>query len=189
VKIHEYQGKQIFREYGIPTPRGFAATSVDGAVEAAKKLGGRVWVVKAQIHAGGRGKGGGVKYSPDRQSAIENVGRIAGMPVGPLSLNDEVAVDLAWKILKATEADLGAKAINPRGSGDSVPQSSITCFHSLCPPSTSTDRPTQAPSSYLIKIIFPCQSPNAHTLVQRDPELLECRGHDLRSGSWGCSDA
>ncbi len=45
---------------------------------------------------------------------IENVGRMAGMPVGPLSLNDEVAVDLAWKILKATEADLGAKAIDPR---------------------------------------------------------------------------
>ena len=45
---------------------------------------------------------------------IENVGRMAGMPVGPLSLNDEVAVDLAWKILKATEADLGAEAIDPR---------------------------------------------------------------------------
>ena len=45
---------------------------------------------------------------------IENVGRMAGMPVGPLSLNDEVAVDLAWKILKATEADLGAAAVDPR---------------------------------------------------------------------------
>ncbi|TMH30846.1 MAG: ADP-forming succinate--CoA ligase subunit beta [Betaproteobacteria bacterium] len=61
MKIHEYQGKQLLREYGVPTPRGFPAMSVDEAVEAAKKLGGRVWVVKAQIHAGGRGKGGGVK--------------------------------------------------------------------------------------------------------------------------------
>jgi len=61
VKIHEYQGKQLLREYGVPTPRGFPAMSVDEAVEAAKKLGGSVWVVKAQIHAGGRGKGGGVK--------------------------------------------------------------------------------------------------------------------------------
>ena len=61
MKIHEYQGKQLLREYGMPTPRGFPAMSVDEAVEAAKKLGGGVWVVKAQIHAGGRGKGGGVK--------------------------------------------------------------------------------------------------------------------------------
>ena len=61
MKIHEYQGKQLLREYGVPTPRGFPAMSVDEAVEAAKKLGGSVWVVKAQIHAGGRGKGGGVK--------------------------------------------------------------------------------------------------------------------------------
>jgi succinyl-CoA synthetase beta subunit len=63
VKIHEYQGKEIFREYGLPTPRGFPAFSVEEALEAAKKLGGNVWVVKAQIHAGGRGKGGGVKVA------------------------------------------------------------------------------------------------------------------------------
>ena len=61
MKIHEYQGKQLLREYGVPTPRGFPAMSVDEAVDAAKKLAGGVWVVKAQIHAGGRGKGGGVK--------------------------------------------------------------------------------------------------------------------------------
>ena len=60
MKIHEYQGKEIFRKFGLPTPRGIACFSVDEAVEAAKKLGGAVWVVKAQIHAGGRGKGGGV---------------------------------------------------------------------------------------------------------------------------------
>ena len=63
MKIHEYQGKEIFRKFGVPTPRGFPAFSVDEAVEAAKKLGGTVWVVKAQIHAGGRGKGGGVKVA------------------------------------------------------------------------------------------------------------------------------
>jgi succinyl-CoA synthetase beta subunit len=63
MKIHEYQGKEIFRKYGIATPRGFPAFGVDEAVEAAKKLGGKVWVVKAQIHAGGRGKGGGVKVA------------------------------------------------------------------------------------------------------------------------------
>ena len=63
MKIHEYQAKEILRKYGVPTPRGFACFSVDEAVEAASKLGGTVWVVKAQIHAGGRGKGGGVKLA------------------------------------------------------------------------------------------------------------------------------
>jgi len=67
MKIHEYQGKAILREFGVPTPRGAACFSVDEAVAAAAQLGGKVWVVKAQIHAGGRGKGGGVKVakSPD----------------------------------------------------------------------------------------------------------------------------
>ena len=57
MNIHEYQAKQLYREYGIPTPQGFPAFSVDEAVAAAKKLPGPVWVVKSQIHAGGRGKG------------------------------------------------------------------------------------------------------------------------------------
>lgn len=57
MNIHEYQAKELYREYGVPTPNGFPAFSVEEAVEAAKKLPGPVWVVKAQIHAGGRGKG------------------------------------------------------------------------------------------------------------------------------------
>jgi succinyl-CoA synthetase beta subunit len=63
MKIHEYQAKEILRKYGVATPRGVPCFSVDEAVDAAKKLGGSVWVVKAQIHAGGRGKGGGVKVA------------------------------------------------------------------------------------------------------------------------------
>jgi succinyl-CoA synthetase beta subunit len=63
MKIHEYQGKDILRQFGVPVPRGIAAFTVQEAVEAAQKLGGPVWVVKAQIHAGGRGKGGGVKVA------------------------------------------------------------------------------------------------------------------------------
>ena len=63
MKIHEYQGKELFRRFGVPVPRGIPAFSVDEAVQAAQKLGGPVWVVKAQIHAGGRGKGGGVKLA------------------------------------------------------------------------------------------------------------------------------
>jgi succinyl-CoA synthetase beta subunit len=79
VKIHEYQGKEIFRKYAVPTPRGFPAFSVDEAVDAAKKLGGNVWVVKAQIHAGGRGKGGGVKVARSIDDVREKAKQILGM--------------------------------------------------------------------------------------------------------------
>src|SRR5512147_2576646 len=63
MKIHEYQGKEILKKFGVAVPRGQVAFSVDEAVAAAKSIGGSVWVVKAQIHAGGRGKGGGVKLA------------------------------------------------------------------------------------------------------------------------------
>jgi len=61
MNLHEYQSKQLFRDYQIPVPNGHPATSAEEAVQAAEKLGGKLWVVKAQVHAGGRGKGGGVK--------------------------------------------------------------------------------------------------------------------------------
>ena len=61
MNIHEHQAKTVLAKYGIPVPRGYPAFSVDEAVAGGEKLGGPVWVVKAQIHAGGRGKGGGVK--------------------------------------------------------------------------------------------------------------------------------
>ncbi|MDE1926760.1 MAG: ADP-forming succinate--CoA ligase subunit beta [Burkholderiales bacterium] len=63
MKIHEYQAKELLRAHGVPVPRGYPAFTVREAQEAAQKLGGSVWVVKAQIHAGGRGKGGGVKLA------------------------------------------------------------------------------------------------------------------------------
>ncbi len=78
MKIHEYQGKEILRQFGVPVPRGIPAFTVQEAVEAAQKLGGPVWVVKAQIHAGGRGKGGGVKVA----KTIEDVKRISGEILG-----------------------------------------------------------------------------------------------------------
>jgi succinyl-CoA synthetase beta subunit len=78
VKIHEYQGKELFRKYGIAVPRGIAAFTVGEAVDAAKELGGPVWVVKAQIHAGGRGKGGGVKLA----RSIDDVKSLAGTMLG-----------------------------------------------------------------------------------------------------------
>jgi succinyl-CoA synthetase beta subunit len=79
MKIHEYQGKEIFRKYGVATPRGFPAFSIDEAVEAAKKLGAKVWVVKAQIHAGGRGKGGGVKVAKSLDEVRNLSKKILGM--------------------------------------------------------------------------------------------------------------
>jgi succinyl-CoA synthetase beta subunit len=79
VKIHEYQGKEIFRRYGMATPRGIPAFTVDEAVRAAKQLGGAVWVVKAQIHAGGRGKGGGVKVAKSLDEVRQRASEILGM--------------------------------------------------------------------------------------------------------------
>jgi succinyl-CoA synthetase beta subunit len=78
MKIHEYQGKEILRQAGVPVPRGIPAFTVQEAVEAAQKLGGPVWVVKAQIHAGGRGKGGGVKLA----RSIDDVKKLAGEILG-----------------------------------------------------------------------------------------------------------
>ncbi len=79
MKIHEYQGKEILRQFGVPVPRGIPAFTVQEAVEAAQKLGGPVWVVKAQIHAGGRGKGGGVKLARSVDEVKKLAGEILGM--------------------------------------------------------------------------------------------------------------
>ena len=78
MKIHEYQGKEILRQFGVPVPRGIPCFSVDEAVAAANTLGGPVWVVKAQIHAGGRGKGGGVKLA----RSVEEVRTLAASILG-----------------------------------------------------------------------------------------------------------
>lgn len=79
MKIHEYQGKELLAKYGVPVPRGIPAFSVDEAVAAANSLGGPVWVVKAQIHAGGRGKGGGVKLARSIEEVRELSAQILGM--------------------------------------------------------------------------------------------------------------
>ncbi len=78
MNIHEFQAKQIFKEYGVTVPQGRAVESVDAAVEAAEELGGSVWVVKAQIHAGGRGKAGGVKLAQSIDEVREHADDILG---------------------------------------------------------------------------------------------------------------
>jgi succinyl-CoA synthetase beta subunit len=79
MNIHEYQGKEILRRFGIVTPRGFPCFSAEDAVRAAEDLGGKIWVVKAQIHAGGRGKGGGVKVAKSIAEVREHASKILGM--------------------------------------------------------------------------------------------------------------
>ena len=79
MKIHEYQAKQILAKYGVPVPRGSVAYSVDEATKVAEDLGTEVCVVKAQIHAGGRGKGGGVKVSKGMDAVRENAEAILGI--------------------------------------------------------------------------------------------------------------
>ena len=79
MKIHEYQAKEVLRKYGVTTPRSIPCFTVDEAVAAAEKLGGKVWVVKAQIHAGGRGKGGGVKVAKSPAEVKAHASSILGM--------------------------------------------------------------------------------------------------------------
>lgn len=79
MNIHEYQAKEIFKRYNVPTPNGYVAFSVEEAVENAKKLGGSIWVVKAQIHAGGRGLGGGVKLARSLDEVKTLANEILGM--------------------------------------------------------------------------------------------------------------
>ena len=81
MNLHEYQAKDIFRTYGIPVPAGKVAVSPEEAVEAARTLGGSVWVVKAQVHAGGRGKAGGVKVAREVDTVRTAAERMLGKPL------------------------------------------------------------------------------------------------------------
>ena len=91
MNLHEYQAKEVFSAYGIPVPAGRIASTPDEAVAAAEALGGSIWVVKAQVHAGGRGKAGGVKLAKDtasvRAAAAAMLGtRLATKQTGPEGL-------------------------------------------------------------------------------------------------------
>ena len=89
MKIHEYQGKEILRQYGVTVPRGIPCMSVEEAIKAAETLGGPVWVVKAQIHAGGRGKGGGVKVAKSMEQVKEFSEQIMGMQLKTIQTGPE----------------------------------------------------------------------------------------------------
>src|SRR5260221_11756434 len=128
MKIHEYQAKEILRKYGVATPRGFPCFSVDEAVKAARELGGKVWVVKAQIHAGGRGKGGGVKLARSPDEVKQYAGQILGMmlkthqtsPQGQKvrRLLIEEGADIKKEIYIGMVVDAGTKRVCPMGSSE-----------------------------------------------------------------------
>ncbi len=119
MKVHEYQAKEIFKEYGIPVPKGGLATTPQEARKVAEEVGGNLWVVKAQIHAGGRGKGGGVKLARSLDEVEQVASQIIGMtlvthqtgPEGKLvkkvlveeGLNIEKELYLGMVIDRATE--------------------------------------------------------------------------------------
>ncbi len=128
MKIHEYQGKELFRTYGVPVPRGIPAFSVDEAVAAARQLGGPVWVVKAQIHAGGRGKGGGVKLARSIEDVEKLAGQILGMQLvthqtGPAGqkvrrLLIEEGADIAKELYVGMVVDRGAQRVTLMASSE-----------------------------------------------------------------------
>ncbi|MCK5294416.1 MAG: ADP-forming succinate--CoA ligase subunit beta, partial [Arcobacteraceae bacterium] len=104
MNIHEYQAKQVFAKYGVPTPKGIMVESVDAAVEAAKELGGPIWVVKAQIHAGGRGLGGGVKLAKSLEEVRELSDEILGMTL--VTHQTDAAGKLVQKLYIEDGADI-----------------------------------------------------------------------------------
>ena len=128
MKIHEYQAKARLREYGIKTPEGVPCFSVDEAVAAADKLGGNLWVVKAQIHAGGRGKAGGVQLARSveevRQHAEELLGKVLvthqtgpeGQPVRRLYI--ESGVDIAQELYVGVVVDRSRRRVTFMGSSE-----------------------------------------------------------------------
>lgn len=128
MKIHEYQAKARLREYGIKTPRGIPCFTVEEAVAAAEELGGNFWVVKAQIHAGGRGKAGGVLLAKSldevREFAAELLGKILVTPqTGPQGqvvrrLYIESGVDIAQELYVGVVVDRSRRCVTFMGSSE-----------------------------------------------------------------------
>jgi succinyl-CoA synthetase beta subunit len=126
MNLHEFQSKHLFSEYGIPVPRGFVVRSGDEARQAAEKLGGKVWVVKAQVHAGGRGKAGGVKLAKSLdevaplteamlgQRLVTHQTDDKGLPINSVMI--EEGLDIAREIYLGALVDRASKTIVFMGS-------------------------------------------------------------------------
>src|SRR5580698_6106432 len=123
MNIHEYQAKAVLRDYGVPVPRGIPAFTVDEAVKAANEMGGPVWVVKAQIHAGGRGKAGGVKVVKSVDDVKKEAARLIGSTLvthqtGPhgkqvhrLYIEEGSAIDKEFYLSMLIDRDISRVAI------------------------------------------------------------------------------
>jgi succinyl-CoA synthetase beta subunit len=128
MKIHEYQGKELLRNFDVPVPRGYPAFTTQEALEGAQRLGGKVWVVKAQIHAGGRGKGGGVKLARSLDELKALAGQILGMQLithqtGPQGqkvrrLLIEEGADIKKEYYVAVLTDRGTQKVVLMGSSE-----------------------------------------------------------------------
>ena len=106
MKIHEYQAKEIFASYSIPVPRSRLASTASEAGQATKELGGKA-VLKAQVHAGGRGKGGGVKLA----STVEDVGRLASDMIGMKLITHQTGPEGALLLVsRSAQARIGVAA-------------------------------------------------------------------------------
>ena len=126
MNLHEFQAKHIFSQYGIPIPRGFVARSDAEAKAAAKQLGGAVHVVKAQVHAGGRGKAGGVKIAKSLDEVTRYTGEMLGtrlvthqtdehgMPINAVMI--EEGLDIAREIYLGALVDRASKRVVFMGS-------------------------------------------------------------------------
>jgi succinyl-CoA synthetase beta subunit len=129
MNIHEYQGKDVLRKYGVTTPRGFACFSADEAADAATRLGGRAWVVKAQIHAGGRGKGGGVKLAWSADEVRRHASQMLGMTLkthqtGPegrvvkrLLVEEGIEIDKEFYLAMVVDRESGRVALMASSEG------------------------------------------------------------------------
>ncbi len=126
MNFHEYQAKALFAAYGIPVPRGELARTADEAVDAARKVGGKAWVVKAQVHAGGRGKAGGVKLASSLDAVRELAESMLGMEIETYQTGGRAlpvacvliaeATDIKHEIYLSALVDRGQRAVVFMGS-------------------------------------------------------------------------
>ena len=128
MNLHEYQAKELFKQFGVAVPRGVKATSPREAVEGAKELGGSVWVVKAQVHAGGRGKAGGVKLARSLEEVEEAAGNMLGSTLKTIQTGEqglpihkilvEEGLDIANELYLSAVVDRGSKRVVFMGSSE-----------------------------------------------------------------------
>jgi succinyl-CoA synthetase beta subunit len=182
MKIHEYQGKEILRQFGVPVPRGYPAFSVREATEAAQKLGGPVWVVKAQIHAGGRGKGGGVKLARSMADVEKLSAEILGMQLkthqtGPdgqkvRRLLIEEGADIKKEYYVAAVTDRATQKVAIMASSGLTDAQGTELANGIGVPAAS-----QAQAIDVLKKLYRCYMDTDCSLAEINPLILEGNGN------------